>query len=175
MFSSFHHIKIFDCFDSSNILIIESFISFCGNILSNCFDSFLLWKALENSNSLFVFLVDCQFLSLFLKCCPKWTLCKFNLCYHLTSINKDNIFSPVKFSYLSIFHDENDDIFVASLLILHCSILILIISSIFMVTFCILSKILHLKRKRLSDARWYHWPRKSMVLQDIFCEASWRF
>ena len=71
------------------------------------------------------------------------------ICLRLES----NISSPVRYSYLSILPDENVHIFAASLLILHCSFSSLILSSIAMITFYILSKRFFLKRKRLFNAR----------------------
>ena len=59
----------------------------------------------------------------------------------------------VKNSYLSIFLVDNADIFVASLLILHCTFSSLILSSIVIISFYILSKKLFMKREELSDAR----------------------
>ena len=66
---------------------------------------------------------------------------------------KDNISSPGRYSYLSMFPDYNADIFPASLLILHCSPSFLILSSIVMTSFYVLPKWLVLKRERLSGAR----------------------
>ena len=49
--------------------------------------------------------------------------------------------------------EDNADIFTASLLISYCSFSSLILSSLIMISFYILSEILFLKRKGLSDAR----------------------
>ena len=49
--------------------------------------------------------------------------------------------------------DDNSDISAASLLISNCSFSSLLVASIVVITFYILSKRLHLKRKGLSDAR----------------------
>ena len=54
---------------------------------------------------------------------------------------------------LSIFPDDNTDIFAASLLILYCSFMPLILSSIVMISCYILSERFFLKRKGLSDAK----------------------
>ena len=62
-----------------------------------------------------------------------------------------NIASPVRYSYLSMLHDDNADIFATSLLISYCSFSSQILSSIVIITFHILSKRLCLKRKILSD------------------------
>ena len=47
---------------------------------------------------------------------------------------EDNISSPVRSSYLSIWPEDNADIFAASLLILYYSFLFLILSSIAIIT-----------------------------------------
>ena len=65
----------------------------------------------------------------------------------------DNISSPVRYPYLSIFPDHNADIFVASLLMSYCSFWSLILLSIALISFYILSERFFLKRKRLFDAR----------------------
>ena len=61
-----------------------------------------------------------------------------------------SISSSVRYSFLSIFPDNNFDVFAASLLILHCSFSSLILSSIVMISFYIISERLS---KGLSDAR----------------------
>ena len=63
----------------------------------------------------------------------------------------DNISSPVRYSYLSIFPDGYADIFATSLLISYCSFSSLILSSIVLINFYIVSKRLFLKREKLSD------------------------
>ena len=65
----------------------------------------------------------------------------------------DNISSPVRYSYLSVLPYDNADIFAASLLISYCSFSSLILSSIVMINFYILSKRFFLKHEELSDAR----------------------
>ena len=64
-----------------------------------------------------------------------------------------SISSPVRYSYLSILPNDNADIFTATLLISYCSFSFLILSSIFMIDFYILSKRFFLKRETLSDGR----------------------
>ena len=61
--------------------------------------------------------------------------------------------SPVRYSYLLILLDDNADIFAASLLISYYSFSSLILSSIVMIRFYILSKRFFPKREELSDAR----------------------
>ena len=63
-----------------------------------------------------------------------------------------NISPPVRYSYLSVFTDDNADIFVSSLLILYCSLSSLILSSIVTIGFYVFSIILLLKRAGLYDA-----------------------
>ena len=57
---------------------------------------------------------------------------KFGLFYYWL---ENNISSPVRYSYLSILADDNADIFATSLLILYCSFLSLILSSIVLISF----------------------------------------
>ena len=64
-----------------------------------------------------------------------------------------NISLLVKNSYLSIFLVDYADIFVASLLILCSTFSSLILSSIVIISFYILSKKLFMKREELSDTR----------------------
>ena len=64
-----------------------------------------------------------------------------------------NTSSSVRYSYLSIFPDDNADIFAASLLVLHYNFSSLILSSIVMISFYTLSTRFSLKHKGLSDAR----------------------
>ena len=67
--------------------------------------------------------------------------------------SEGSISLPVKYSYLPTFPDDNGDIFAASWLISYYSFLLLIISSIAMINFYIVSKRFFLKRKKLSDGR----------------------
>ena len=64
-----------------------------------------------------------------------------------------SISSPARNSYLSIFLNDNADIFAASLLASYYRFLSLILSSIVMISFFVLSIRFYLKRKALSDAR----------------------
>ena len=59
----------------------------------------------------------------------------------------------MRYSYLSIFPDDNADIFVVSLLISYCNFSSLILSSIAVIGFYFLSKRFFLKHEGLSDAR----------------------
>ena len=61
--------------------------------------------------------------------------------------------SPVRYSYLSVTPNDHADIFAASLLISYCNFSSFVLSSIVMISFYILSKILFLKREGLSGAR----------------------
>ena len=71
--------------------------------------------------------------------------------YPLWSVG--NISSSVRYSYLSIFPDDNADIFSASLLILNCDFSSLILSSIAVIRFYILQERFVLKREGLSDTK----------------------
>ena len=61
---------------------------------------------------------------------------------------------------MSVFPDDNADIFAISQVISYCSFLSLILSSIIMISFYILSKRLFLKHKGLSDARVASIPKR---------------
>ena len=77
-----------------------------------------------------------------------------NLACSITLLwSEGSISSPARYSYLSIFKDDKADIFAASLLIPYCTFLYRILSSILVISFCILSKRFFLKRGGLSDAR----------------------
>ena len=60
---------------------------------------------------------------------------------------------PVRYSYLSILPDDNADIVAFFLLVSYCTFSSLILSSVSMISFYILSERFFLKRKGLSDAR----------------------
>ena len=64
-----------------------------------------------------------------------------------------NISLPVRYSYLSILPDNNADIFYASLLISYCSFPSLILSSVVMINFYVVSKRFFLKLDELSNGR----------------------
>ena len=63
-------------------------------------------------------------------------------------------------------------LFAASLLTSYCRFSSLIIASIVMIAFYILSQIFFLKREGLSDARVVSILKKNIVLQYIFCKDS---
>ena len=117
----------------------------------------------------FTFISNC--FNLFLKC-----LCKrkyLNVaCLIILLWSEGNISSPVKYSYLSILPDDNADIFAASLLISYWSFSSLILSSVIMISFSILSKRLFLRHKGLANASVISF-RKNMVLQYILCKDSY--
>ena len=77
-----------------------------------------------------------------------------NLASFITLLwSEGSISSPVRYSYLSSFPSNNDDIFAASLLLPYYDVSSLILSSIVMISFYILSKRFFLKREGLSDTR----------------------
>ena len=78
--------------------------------------------------------------------------------------SEGNIPSPLRYSYLSIFPNDNTDIFAAYLLILFWNFSSLILLSIVMISFYILSQIFWLKLKDLSDARVSLITNNNMVL-----------
>ena len=64
-----------------------------------------------------------------------------NLAWSIICLSlEDNISLPMRYSYLSIFPDHNADIFYSSLLVSYCSFSSIILSSIVMISFYILSK-----------------------------------
>ena len=71
--------------------------------------------------------------------------------------------SPVTYSYLSILLDNKVHVFAASLSQSYCSFATVILSSIVMINFYILTKRLFLKRKGLSDARVLSLTKKEFV------------
>ena len=77
-----------------------------------------------------------------------------NLAFSIIWLPLEGIaYSTVRYSYLSTFLDDNADIFATSLLISYCSFSFLILSSIIIISFYILSTRFCLKPKRLSNAR----------------------
>ena len=63
------------------------------------------------------------------------------------------ISSHARYSYLSVLPDHNADVFAAFVLIACFSFLSVILLSVVLITFYILSKRLHLNRKKLFEAR----------------------
>ena len=124
---------------------MKSFIKFCGNIPSICFNSFFILERSED------FKAPTCFSVCFSKTFPKGE--RANLACSIICLSLEgNISSPVRYSYLSISPDDSADIFAACLSILYCYFSSLILSSIVMISFYIPSKRFFLKRKRLSDA-----------------------
>ena len=72
-------------------------------------------------------------------------------CCIICLLLKGNNSSHVRHSYLSIFASNNPDIFAASPLRLYCSVTCLILLSVVLISFYILSKRFFLKRKNLSN------------------------
>ena len=70
-------------------------------------------------------------------------------------------------SPLSIFPDDNADTFATFQLISYCNFSSLILSSIVMISFYVLSKRFFLKRKRLSDARVALITKKNMLTKNV--------
>ena len=90
--------------------------------------------------------------SLFLHPLPRGEYLKL-ACSIIPLWSDGNISSTVRNSYLSILPDDKADIFAASLLISYCSFSSLIVSSIVMISYYVLSKIFFLQHEELSDAR----------------------
>ena len=87
-----------------------------------------------------------------LKSFPWRRICKLCL-FYILFWSDGSISLPVRYWYLSIFLDDNIDLFAASLLILYSSFSSLTLSSIARINFYILSQRFFLKRKKLSDGR----------------------
>ena len=144
---------------------MKSFIKFSENILSVCFNSSFILKRSR------YFKAPTCFSGFFSK-----AFCKGEYASLFCSITclwlEDNVSSLVIHSYLSIFPDDNADIFAASVLISHYSFWSLILSSIVIITFYIISKRFFLKRKGLSDVRVASITKKNLVFQYIFYKDS---
>ena len=151
---------IFSIFSFSFILSFYDFIYFIFNFIS----SHIFWTVFPLI--LVLLLLILKLLKLQLGFIP-WSSIVF-VCFTKAFLNEEyvnlacsitllwsggSISSPVRYSYLSIFPDDNADIFAASLLISYCSFSSLILSSVMMISFYILSKKFFPKREGLSDAR----------------------
>ena len=94
-----------------------------------------------------------------------------NLAYSVIVIWSDgNISSPVRYFiiFYSILADDNADIFVGSVLLLHCTFSPLILSSMVMINFYIHSKIFFLKHEELSNGRVVSITKKEYVFVEHF-------
>ena len=126
---------------------MSQFIKFCGNLISVFFNSSFLLEM--SRDSIAPTCLTCCFVC-FSKDLPKGDYA--NLSCFIIWLEGNNS-SSVRYSYLSILPDDLADISVASLLVLYCSFSSLILSSIVMISFYILSKRFSLKCDGLSDAR----------------------
>ena len=98
------------------------------------------------------FKVPACFLICFSNALPKGE--KVNLAFYIALFwYSGSVYSPIRYSYLYVLFDINADIFTAFLLMSHSSSLSLVLSSILIISFYILSRRLFLNRKRLPDAR----------------------
>ena len=84
---------------------------------------------------------------------PRGEYVNFNCSIIILLWSDGNISSPVRYSYLSIFPDDNVDISAASHLISYCNFPSLILPSVVMINFYIVSKRFFLKRGELSVGR----------------------
>ena len=78
------------------------------------------------------------------------------------------ISSPVRYSYLLNFPDDNADIFAASLLMLYCNLSSIVLPSMVTINFYTPSKRFFLKRQELSDARVVSITKKEYVFAVLF-------
>ena len=79
-----------------------------------------------------------------------------------------NISSPLRYSYLIILSDDNADSFTASLLVSYRSFSALILSSVVIIGFYILSKRFFLKREEIFDVGVVSVTKTNMVLPYFF-------
>ena len=84
--------------------------------------------------------------------------------------SEGTISSPVTYSYLSILSDNDADIFYACLLVSYCNFSSLILSSIVMISFYILSERIFLKHQGLSDAKVASITKKEYGFAVLFCK-----
>ena len=121
-----------------------TFLFFRNCIEFNCFHALqLLLFGFHIGPHLFLF----DFSKLFLK---EYV----NAAYFTTLLSSDShISSPVRYSYLSLFPDQNPDTFDASLLISYCSFPSQTLSSIDIISFYIYSKRFSLRHEGFSSAR----------------------
>ena len=124
---------------------IKSFIRFCGNIPLICFNLFFLLKVSRT------FKVPTCFSVCFPTVVPNREYANL-ACSIICLWLGGNISSPARHSYWSIFPENNAYIFSACLLIPYCQFSCLILSSIPIIYFNILSRRLFLKPKGLTGA-----------------------
>ena len=93
---------------------IKTFVSFCGKILSVCFNASILLETFKD------FKISTLFFVCFCKAFRKRRHVNLT-CFIIWLQLEDNIFSLVRYSSLSILLDYNADIFATSLLISYCS------------------------------------------------------
>ena len=103
-----------------------------------CFLISFGFKAFKSSTS-FIHWQLIVYTYLFSKCFAERRICKISLIYYSTLI-RWQYSSPVKNSCLSVLSDDDVDILAASLLMSYCSFSFLILSSIVLIGFGILSK-----------------------------------
>ena len=151
-----------DFYASFLIKLVDRFFE---NILSICFNSSFLFLERFKDFKASTFFYVCLFKSF-----PNGEYA--NLACSIIWLRLEGNSSPVRYSYLLIFPDDNADIFAASLLIFYWRFLSLTVSSVVMISFYILSKRFFLKHKRLSDAKVASINKKNMVLQYNFCKIS---
>ena len=110
----------------------------------HCLQELTVFHALQLL--LFVFLSRFSIVFIcFSKAFPKGE--KVNLACSITLFRLEgNFSSPVRYPYWSMLPDDNSDIFAAFLLILYYILSSLILSSIFMISFCIFSRRFFVKR-----------------------------
>ena len=131
---------------SFDLLIIKLFNMIFANIPSICHSSSVLLERFRK------FKASTCCCVCFSKTCPKGEY--VNLACSIIYLQLEgNIALPIRYSYLSILPDNKADIFAASLLILNCNFSSLILLSVLIISFHVLSKRFFLKREGLSGAR----------------------
>ena len=130
----------------------------CFSCSSSAFIFFLTWISI-------VFI--CFYLFLFFNALPRGEY--KNLAFYIILLwSENNVSSPVVYSFLSISHDDNADIFATSLLMSKDSFSFLMVSSIVLISFNILSARFFLKRKDLSDVTMQWITKKEYVFLNLF-------
>ena len=136
---------------SISFLISLVLVSF-GKIIFTDFMSFLFSSACKTIKASACFITWSSFVICFSNALPSGEY--VNLAWSIILLwSEGNISLPVRYSYLSILLDDYVYIFYASRLMLHCNFSCLILSSVVIINFYIISKRFFLRREELSDKR----------------------
>ena len=150
---------------SISFLILLVLVSF-GKTIFTDFMSSLFSSACKTIKASACFITWSSFvLIFFFKCFTEW---RINLAWSIILLwSEGNISLPVRYSYLSALLDDYVYIFYASLLMLYCNFSCLILSSIVIINFYIISKRFFLRREELSDKRLVSVTKKRIMFWSI--------